>query len=198
MIAIRAPEDIGGIAVGGYYFPNALLDEIGSLPAPQPPDVPSFAVGLESDAVQEFMSRPSEDATFEPSLVKAIADWINGLQIATPAGTGDARSGTEVHHRGRPLFERFVTLGPPAGGSPHNARAGDYPARRCDVLVNSGSDPHTGPGRAWVDLARYLATVGRATLRVDLRGWEKSGRPFRAGSARRPTPPMTSSGWSRG
>jgi alpha-beta hydrolase superfamily lysophospholipase len=175
MIGIRAPEDLGGIAVGGYYFPDALLDEIRSLPAPQPADVPSFAVGLENDAVPEFMSRPSEDATFEPGLVLAVADWIDGLQIATPAGAGDARAATAVHHRGWPLFERFVTLGPDrlvgvlTTAAPVTTVPDDV-----YVLVNSGSDPHTGPGRAWVELARYLTTVGRATLRVDLRGWGES------------------------
>ena len=53
------------------------------------------------------------------------------------------------------------------------------------VFLNSGSEPHVGPGRAWVDYARAITALGHATLRVDFRGWGESpddghapGRPY--------------------
>ena len=53
------------------------------------------------------------------------------------------------------------------------------------VFLNSGSEVHTGPGRAWVEYARGLARPGVEVLRVDFRGWGESpdeghapGRPY--------------------
>ncbi|HEY2536453.1 MAG TPA: alpha/beta hydrolase [Solirubrobacteraceae bacterium] len=42
------------------------------------------------------------------------------------------------------------------------------------VFLNSGSEPHIGPGRAWVEYARALAVRGHRCLRVDFRGWGES------------------------
>jgi len=58
--------------------------------------------------------------------------------------------------------------------------------RRATVLwLNSGSEPHTGPGRAWVEFARDLASDGYASVRLDFSGWGESpdggrapGRPY--------------------
>jgi pimeloyl-ACP methyl ester carboxylesterase len=53
------------------------------------------------------------------------------------------------------------------------------------VFLNTGSEPHVGPGRAWVEYARSLAAAGHTALRVDWRGWGESpddghapGRPY--------------------
>jgi pimeloyl-ACP methyl ester carboxylesterase len=53
------------------------------------------------------------------------------------------------------------------------------------IWLNSGSEPHVGPGRAWVEYARALALRGRASLRLDFSGWGESpdrghapGRPY--------------------
>jgi alpha-beta hydrolase superfamily lysophospholipase len=53
------------------------------------------------------------------------------------------------------------------------------------AFLNSGSEAHVGPGRAWVDYARALSLAGYATVRVDFSGWGESpdrghapGRPY--------------------
>ncbi len=53
------------------------------------------------------------------------------------------------------------------------------------VWLNSGSEPHVGPGRAWVEYARELALFGFSSLRIDFSGWGESpdrghapGRPY--------------------
>lgn len=57
------------------------------------------------------------------------------------------------------------------------------------VFLNSGSEPHTGPGRCWVEYARDLALLGHRVVRVDWRGWGESpddgrapGRPYGDGT----------------
>jgi len=53
------------------------------------------------------------------------------------------------------------------------------------VFLNTGSEKHVGPGRAWVEFARTLATRGHTCIRVDFQGWGESpdnglrpGRPY--------------------
>lgn len=53
------------------------------------------------------------------------------------------------------------------------------------VFLNTGSEKHVGPGRAWVEFARMLAVRGHRSLRVDFQGWGESpdnghrpGRPY--------------------
>jgi hypothetical protein len=55
--------------------------------------------------------------------------------------------------------EEFVTLGPDrlVGVLTRPIEAANDQGRLL-ALLNSGSDPHTGPGRAWVELARAVAT----------------------------------------
>ena len=53
------------------------------------------------------------------------------------------------------------------------------------VWLDSGSEPHVGPGRAWVEYSRELASSGFTSMRVDFSGWGESpdrghapGRPY--------------------
>ncbi len=61
------------------------------------------------------------------------------------------------------------------------------PPRATVVFLNSGSEVHIGPGRAWVDYARALAEGDYETVRLDFSGWGESpdesrapGRPYDA------------------
>lgn len=86
--------------------------------------------------------------------------------------------------RGTRLREEVVEVGPGrlVGVMTEPIDGGSGPVA---VFLNSGSEPHIGPGRAWVEYARDLATFGYASLRVDFRGWGESpdegfapGRPY--------------------
>ena len=59
------------------------------------------------------------------------------------------------------------------------------PRRATVVFLNSGSEPHVGSGRVWVEYARRLAVLGHRSVRTDFRGWGESpddghapGRPY--------------------
>ena len=73
------------------------------------------------------------------------------------------------------VIETFVTVG--AGGlvgvltTPPNVTG---PSGDLVVFLNSGAEPHTGPGRAWVEFARDLAIHQVSAIRVDMRGWGDS------------------------
>ena len=66
---------------------------------------------------------------------------------------------------------------------PHPAPSGV--SRGTVVWLNSGSEHHVGPGRAWVEYARDVGAVGLGLFRVDFSGWGESpdlghapGRPY--------------------
>lgn len=179
------PDEVGGVAFGGHHFSAALLDQLSGLRVAPPDGLPVLAVP-DGPAVAAVLERPAEEAVADPALVAEIADWVRAFAPPlAPARTppveeppGQATIG-EVH-------ERFLRIGPDdLVGVLTTPRPGAPTAPDLFVLLNSGSDPHPGPGRAWVELARDLASRGRRTLRLDLRGWGESpdgprtpGRPY--------------------
>ena len=186
-MGIHAPEDIGGVAHGGHYFSTGLLGEIRDLSASPPAGIAHL--NIDDERTFEFMRRPAEEATVDPHLVDEVADWIAALDQGDPPPTapaGDAEVGaptvggplrqvTEMSHEGVTICERILAIGPDEliGVLTTPADTSDIPDDLY-LLVNSGSDPHIGPGRAWVEMARELAIRGRATLRLDMRGWGES------------------------
>lgn len=129
----------------------------------------------------------SEDAIVPEAIVKAIADWI---------GTSGPSSGEAVPTRPEAAFtwhgERLreqvaeLTSHQLVGirSEPEDERAVRAGGQTV-VFLNTGSETHTGPGRAWVEYARALAACGYRCLRVDYRGWGESpdeghapGRPY--------------------
>lgn len=135
---------------------------------------------------EQALEEPAEDAVVARGIVDTVVDWIGpGTAGTTGAPPRPAAGHVSPWGDGR-VREEIRTLGPagligvscePVAG----AGAGTV------VMLNSGSESHVGPGRAWVELARTLATHGVASLRVDFRGWGESphhgdapGRPYDA------------------
>ncbi len=132
------------------------------------------------------LEEPAEYATVPDAIVEAVRSWI-GPAAGGRVEVGAARAATRLEWDGAAIEEEVVALGDagligvlsrPSGG------AGDRPIA---VFVNSGSEPHIGPGRAWVEYARGLAASGWPALRVDFSGWGESpdrghapGRPYDA------------------
>ena len=145
----------------------------------------------------EALEIPAEDAIAPPGVVEAICDWI-GTGEPTPGPGREASPATEgaratLRDRVRlgagdtAVHEEVVTLGPEllVGiiAEPGARTTGGVTA----VFLNSGSEPHVGSGRAWVEFSRALAAAGHRCLRVDFRGWGESpddgrapGRPYDA------------------
>lgn len=131
---------------------------------------------------------PTEEAETPAAHIDLIAGWIAAHeQPGDRSGTTASlrRPSATIAYQGTTIRETVVRLGPHTlvgiESAPANAAA-DLP---CAVFLNTGSEHHVGPGRAWVELSRQLATSGYRALRVDFRGWGESpddghapGRPY--------------------
>lgn len=148
-----------------------------------------------SDAIRDFLERPAEEATVNGEVVDSVAAWITSVLGALPVradkGASMLAPVASFSCSGRMITEEFVSLGARRllGVLTTQAPRETQPTEIV-VLLNSGSDPHTGPGRAWVDFARELVTPRRAVLRLDFSGWGDSpsgpagpGRPYDAHAA---------------
>ena len=193
LIGIAAPTEIGGTSLGGHYFSAGVLRDISALNVELPTDIPLLAVP-DQPGVAAFMERPAEEATVDSTLVTEIVSWIEALELgkaasplpaATSEGLGVGSQTATLVHQGVALTEEFVTVGPDQLVGVICSPPGAPTTNGLYVLLNSGSDPHTGPGRAWVELGRHAASAGLSTLRLDWRGWGESpdgpsvpGRPY--------------------
>ena len=179
MIGLPEPFELGGVAMGGAFFTAGLLADLTQTTASIPDDVPHLKIS-NTPTVAAFLQQSAEDAQVDPALVDQIGGWVrdqvHSERAADPSAissNGPLVTGIELDCGGSVAHEEFVTLGRNRmvgvlTSPPGPAGDGVY------VLVNSGSDPHIGPGRAWVELARRLAADGVTTLRVDFRGWGES------------------------
>lgn len=140
---------------------------------------------------EQALEVPAEEATVPQAIVAAIESWIG--PCPSSAGSVAPRSTrAALSWGGGRVTEEIVTLGPDrlVGilTEPGASAAGSSAAAGATVvMLNSGSESHVGPGRAWVEYARGLARLGHSCLRVDFRGWGESpddgyapGRPYDA------------------
>lgn len=136
---------------------------------------------------ESALAVPAEDATVPMEVIEAIASWIAATGPSAPRAVApDATrpraqltwEGTEIVEEVRRLTDRElvgVWSGP----------LEDRPSAPVTVFLNSGSEPHIGSGRAWVEYARALAATGYHAVRLDFSGWGESpdlghapGRPY--------------------
>lgn len=140
------------------------------------------------------LETPAEYATVPTDIVDGIAGWVSGECAVGARGTGTDSGGVEpvtrdetgqIPFAGLMLRERIVTLGQSGLLGVMTERPDADTEQAMIVFLNSGSESHIGPGRAWVEYARALAHAGRRCLRVDFSGWGESpddghapGRPY--------------------
>ena len=130
-----------------------------------------------------MLDTPTEDATVPAEFIEAISTWLGpGRFRADGVDKCDLRATTDMSWRGGIVRETFACVDDlvaiccqPPNNDPDTVV----------VFLNSGSEPHIGPGRAWVEYARALASKGYACVRVDFSGWGESpdeghapGRPY--------------------
>ena len=144
-------------------------------------------LGIEPDhwvraGTDRFLDQPTEYATVADELVDEIVGWVGTGEVwdRVPA----PRPTAAIAWAGSSVDEAVVQLGE-AGLVGVATRPSGGPGRGTVVWLNSGSEHHVGPGRAWVEYARELALDGYASLRVDFSGWGESpdrghapGRPY--------------------
>jgi len=129
------------------------------------------------------LDRPVEYADVPDQVVQAICTWVGP---STPSEDAvDPETVGRTMWRDRDITEEVVRLGP--GRLVGIDTEPTLPRRATIVWVNSGSEPHVGPGRAWVEFARALGAAGYASVRLDFSGWGESpddghapGRPYDA------------------
>jgi pimeloyl-ACP methyl ester carboxylesterase len=129
-----------------------------------------------------LFGRPAEEATVATDLVDLVAGWVGPggePKAALPALTETVA----MDWLGGQVSESFLRVGRACLTGVLTRPSGVE--RATVVFLNSGSEVHVGPGRAWVEYARGLAVAGYETLRVDFRGWGDSpdegfapGRPY--------------------
>jgi pimeloyl-ACP methyl ester carboxylesterase len=133
---------------------------------------------------ESALESPTEYATVPEEIVQAIRIWVG----PGAPGRGELPTGhtsASLRWGDVTLNEQIVELGRDRLiGILTEPEALDTGAATI-VFLNSGSEPHIGPGRAWVEYARELAVMGHRCLRVDFRGWGESpddghapGRPY--------------------
>ena len=143
---------------------------------------------------------PAEYGTVPVEVVEAICAYAgeasapihsSGYSRAQAGETipGPAVQRARLTWRGGPVVEEVLTLDP-HGHVAIVTEPATPPSPDASTLVflNPGSEPHTGPGRCWVEYARDLARLGHRVVRVDWRGWGESpddgrapGRPYADG-----------------
>ncbi|MDN5865449.1 MAG: alpha/beta hydrolase [Gammaproteobacteria bacterium] len=132
--------------------------------------------------MQDMLERPTGDAKLPEGFVGKIAAWLGEGRAAAGTPVPAALQTIDMPWRGKGLRETFTRVAGLAAllSTPRDARLDTVV-----VFLNSGAEPHIGPGRAWVEYARALASRGHACLRTDFSGWGESpdeghrpGRPY--------------------
>ncbi len=114
--------------------------------------------------------------------IERVAEWVSAtapsaeipVKVPQRAGATAVADGQE----GRQVVERPVSLGP-AGLF---GIVTEVPGRSTGptiVFLNVATEPHVGPARLWVELARQWAACGLRSVRVDMSGLGES--PTRSG-----------------
>lgn len=142
----------------------------------------------------EVLRLPTEDVEVPVRTNLAIARWIKALpgsrEASTPSATVESlENPVSFTWRDDEVTEEVITVGTREltciRCAPNGPGADQVEAGTAVVFVNSGSEPHIGPGRAWVEFGRDLAAAGYVTFRLDYSGWGESpdldhapGRPY--------------------
>jgi dienelactone hydrolase len=215
LLGIPVPERDGSSVMAGLVLTPDTVEAMGALdvatiaavPAPRvliatSPDVPlddlaerlrAIGGSVEVAAVtgmEMALGVPSEDAVVPDGAIETIAAWIGDAPRSEAVAGSPALPSLRRDAR-IPVGDGLVheTIGRVGGltavrGGPADVVPDDAP-RTVVAFLNSGSEAHVGPGRAWVDYARDLARAGIATTRVDFSGWGESpdrghapGRPY--------------------
>jgi pimeloyl-ACP methyl ester carboxylesterase len=213
LLSTPVPDEFGvaegAVVAGGTVFAAETLSDLSAIDArklEQPPAPRAVVIADDSAAPliehlrslgtevdhrqvpggESALEQPAEYATVPSEVVDAVADAVGeGERVAGAPEPGPVRAAMDWH--GAPITEEVVRLGPQGLVGVLTRPAGGEDGRAVAVFLNSGSEPHIGPGRAWVEYARGLAAAGHAGLRVDFRGWGESpddgkapGRPYDA------------------
>ena len=121
------------------------------------------------------------------ALVASVTSWLSETLPSPLESTLRGPGGRTSARLAGGIEERFLRLGP--DGLVGVVTTPARPPKATVLLLNSGGEPHVGPGRAWVDIARGLARKGYSAVRADYGGWGES--PGDTASSLEPYHPKT-------
>ncbi|MFL6692037.1 MAG: alpha/beta fold hydrolase [Ramlibacter sp.] len=112
----------------------------------------------------------------KPETLDAFAGWLLASPVARSRTDAAPRPGDDLRWRKTgPVRESALRSGP--GGwlfgvlsEPASGPAPDRKGQTGIVLLNVGGNPHVGPHRVYVRMARTLAAAGHRVLRLDVAG----------------------------
>jgi alpha-beta hydrolase superfamily lysophospholipase len=131
-----------------------------------------------------MLDRPTEYAAVPGAIVEEICSWVGSSASEPSAPVAlERRATARIPWQGGEVTEEVVRIG--SSGLVGVLTEPEDVSRGTVVWLNSGSEHHVGPGRAWVEYARALARLGFTSLRMDFSGWGESpdlghapGRPY--------------------
>ncbi len=187
-------RDIANLTLTDLDAPPApsvlVIDDLAGSSADAVDRLRAVGTDVEHRAVEdsdEVLETPPEYAFPAETVLTSIAEWIGAADssdVGGPAPPVPTRRAS-LSWRGERLYEEVVRLGPEGRVAILTSPERADPTAATFVLLNSGSESHVGPGRAWVEYARDLALAGRRTVRVDFLGWGESpdvgrapGKPY--------------------
>ena len=177
LMSTELPDDTAR-AVAGEVWTEATLADLGALRVE--PDTPlpprALVVGepfgdvdvLPPDGSEGILETSAERAVTPTALLDAIRSWI-GPAAGAPLDVPDGTAAAAIDG----VRETVLRLGPHRLAAIASEPA-DGAGGPTLLFLNSGSEPHIGPGRAWVAFARELARRGHRAVRADFRGWGES------------------------
>ena len=138
---------------------------------------------LVRNGTELMLDQPTEYATVPGDIIDAICRWVEPGAAAPTTREPPSRTAATIGWRGGTVDEEVLRLGESGLVGVHTRSVGT--SRATVLWLNSGSEPHVGPGRAWVEYARDLALIGFSSVRMDFSGWGESpdlghapGRPY--------------------
>lgn len=133
-------------------------------------------------SMQSMLEAPAGEDTLPKGFVEPIVRWL-GVPPECESGAQPPTSRrAETSWASGTVSATFTAI---AGLAAVCTQARDSRPDMVVVFLNSGADPHVGPGRAWVEYARELALRGYACVRADFTAFGESpddnrapGRPY--------------------
>lgn len=132
--------------------------------------------------IHSMLDAPSEDATVPSGLIPPLIEWLGKAPHPVEGSSLPRTNTTTLPWRGGHVRETFVQID---GLAAVRSASAENVSDTVVLFLNSGSEPHIGPARAWVEYARTLALHGYDCVRSDFSGWGESpdeghprGRPY--------------------
>jgi len=205
-LGVQAGRDDGSVETPGVVFSEQTVEELkllriggeGKLPAKKVLVLTRRGTTVDSNLAQRLKGNEvewgeatgqeglvDEDAPFQKLPIEDIERVGSWLSSAAPAEAVSVKVPKKAEAvavadgpEGRSVIERPISLGP------HGlfGIVTEVPGRVSGpaiLFLNVATEPHIGPARLWVELARQWAALGLRSVRVDMSGLGES--PVRPG-----------------